>query len=159
MVSSCLLAMFLNCKMVCKCDIMYRYKYAVGFVTIATQMWNTVLMVSRSLKKVLLKYTACLLHTECTIPSQTLRIACTYCYLFLLETYLPQRTLHDRISPNKKFYIASSLYGLNMNFLLVSPGMWGQAVGYIGINVSDELAVSIFRLAGCSETPTPIHQT
>jgi len=33
-----------------------------------------------------------------------------------------------------------------------------QALGYISTNVSDELAVSIFRLAGCSETPTPIHQ-
>jgi hypothetical protein len=57
-VSSCLLAMFLNCKMVCECDIMYRCKYAVGFVTTATQMWNTALMVSRSLNKVLFKYTA-----------------------------------------------------------------------------------------------------
>jgi hypothetical protein len=48
-VSSCLLAMFLNCKMVCESDIMYRYKYAVGFVTTATKMWNAALMVSRPL--------------------------------------------------------------------------------------------------------------
>jgi len=103
-VSSCLLATFLNCKMVCECDIMYRYKYAVGFVTTATLVWNTALMVSRSLYKVLFKYTAHFLHTECTIwiPSQTLCVACTYCYLFLLETH-PQGTLHDRIHQTRNF--------------------------------------------------------
>ena len=115
-VSSRLLAMFLNRKMVCECDIMYRYKYAVGFMTTATQKWNTAMMICRSLYKVLFKYTAYLLHTECTIPSQTFCTECTYCYLFLLEMYLPQGTLHDRISPNKKFYRASSFYWLNINF-------------------------------------------
>jgi hypothetical protein len=48
-VSSCLLARFLHCKTVSECDISYRYKYAVGFLTTATQMLNTAMMVSRSL--------------------------------------------------------------------------------------------------------------
>jgi hypothetical protein len=47
------------------------------------------------------------LHTECTISSQTLCVACTYCYLFLLETYLLQGTLHD-----KNFTKQEILYGI-----------------------------------------------
>jgi hypothetical protein len=102
-------------------------------------------------------------HTSGTIkarhPHRCFGWSILNCTLFLLHIILSQGTLCDKISPCKKF--DTVFLTLTQHKLFSITIIWdvNQVVWHVGANVSDEVVISIFRAAVCSETPTPTHQT